>query len=47
MQFIVKISVFWDVTPCSGADMYGHFGGTDCLNYLCAESCILHKEFYK
>jgi len=32
----VKITVFWDVTPCSWEDKYGRFGRTYCLLPLCS-----------
>jgi hypothetical protein len=44
MELTVKISVFWDVTPCSEADLYQHFGETDWLYYQCGEICILQKK---
>jgi hypothetical protein len=28
----MKITAFWDVTPCSLVEMYCHFGGTSCLH---------------
>jgi hypothetical protein len=28
-RFTVKITIFWDVTPCSLVDMHQHFGRTD------------------
>jgi hypothetical protein len=32
MRFSFKITVYWDVTPCSLADRYQRFGGTSCLH---------------
>jgi hypothetical protein len=28
MAVTMKITAFWDMTPCSVVDMYKHFGGT-------------------
>jgi hypothetical protein len=28
----MKITIFWDVTPCSLVDRYQSFGGTCCLS---------------
>jgi hypothetical protein len=30
---IIKIIIFWNVTPCSLLEMYRRFGGTFCLCY--------------
>jgi len=30
----VKVSIFWDVTPCNLACMYKNFRGTCCLHLL-------------
>jgi hypothetical protein len=32
MSAIIKIAVFWDMTPCSLVGRYEHFGGTCCLH---------------
>jgi hypothetical protein len=32
MVVIIKVTVFWTVTPCSLVDMYGCFRGTCCLH---------------
>jgi ABC-type multidrug transport system fused ATPase/permease subunit len=30
----IKITVFWDVTPCNLANRYQYFGGTCCFHHL-------------
>jgi hypothetical protein len=32
-DLILKISVFWDVAPCSLEDVYRRFRGAYCLNH--------------
>jgi hypothetical protein len=33
MEVSMKMTVFWDVTPCSLVDVYQHFRGACCLHH--------------